>query len=326
MYHVMEANVSILISYGEGASKKQQSKSMEKICPVVHSRLLVSARWQKTADESCTINVFTNGQILVPPARVRIPKYTLRSWEKVLTMVAEKVNLRTGAVIRLCTLDGCAICGSYELQNHQYYVAVGAEKFKALPYSQCVPGRDIMRRNIVEHSDINPAARKKRHAKTVFPIGSFGEDLENAGRGRIKKDTAQSERSNQQRQVSTNPVSLSIGEGSVFNAQNKRSEIVGAAEVPDDRQLKVDLPIDQVEAKTVDEDGSCSTNPSVTPRHDSGSSTLLKSPAAGSTENGTQERAATSRLVGPRSRMSRFLKESVPNQQMGPVLRCEVTL
>lgn len=122
------------------------------IKPVVHSRILVSARWGKTTDESCTIkwvlilsliqshpehtkenilfcimyerdnvlflfpfqqlkaylcvffrvfhSVFTNGEILVPPARIRIPKYTLRSWENVLAMVTEKVRLHTGAVYR----------------------------------------------------------------------------------------------------------------------------------------------------------------------------------------------------------------------------------
>lgn len=43
-------------------------------------------------------SVFTNGEILVPPARVLIPKHTLASWENVLAMVTEKVHLRTGAV------------------------------------------------------------------------------------------------------------------------------------------------------------------------------------------------------------------------------------
>lgn len=45
-------------------------------------------------------SVFTNGEVLVPPAIIRIPKYTLTSWENVLTMVTEKVRLRTGAVYR----------------------------------------------------------------------------------------------------------------------------------------------------------------------------------------------------------------------------------
>uniref|UniRef100_A0A671YWZ0 Si:dkey-25g12.4 n=1 Tax=Sparus aurata TaxID=8175 RepID=A0A671YWZ0_SPAAU len=109
------------------------------IQPVVHSKIIVSARWRRAIDESCTINVFTNGEILVPPARIRIPKYTLRSWEKVLTMVTDKVRLRTGAVHRLYTLEGRPVCGPTQLENNQHYVAVGAGKFKALPYEHCVP-------------------------------------------------------------------------------------------------------------------------------------------------------------------------------------------
>lgn len=45
-------------------------------------------------------SVFTNGDVLVAPAQIRIPKYTLRSWENVLAMVTGKVRLRTGAVYR----------------------------------------------------------------------------------------------------------------------------------------------------------------------------------------------------------------------------------
>uniref|UniRef100_A0A3Q3LG76 Si:dkey-25g12.4 n=1 Tax=Mastacembelus armatus TaxID=205130 RepID=A0A3Q3LG76_9TELE len=113
-------------------------------------RIVVSARWKKTTDETCTINVFANGDVLAPPARIRIPKYTLRSWENVLAMVTEKVHLRTGAVYRLCTLDGRPLCGPTELENNQHYVAVGAEKFKALPYDPSVP-RDLIRENSLAH-------------------------------------------------------------------------------------------------------------------------------------------------------------------------------
>lgn len=48
---------------------------------------------------------------------------------------------------RLCTLDGRPVCGPTELENNQYYVAVGAEKFKALPYDHCDPCRDVIREN-----------------------------------------------------------------------------------------------------------------------------------------------------------------------------------
>uniref|UniRef100_A0AAQ5XRK1 Doublecortin domain-containing protein n=1 Tax=Amphiprion ocellaris TaxID=80972 RepID=A0AAQ5XRK1_AMPOC len=95
------------------------------------------------------LDVFTNGDILATPVRIRVPKYTRKSWESVLAMVTEKVRLRTGAVFRLCTLDGRPVCGPSELENNQHYVAVGTEKFKALPYDQCVPCRELLKKNNV---------------------------------------------------------------------------------------------------------------------------------------------------------------------------------
>lgn len=49
-------------------------------------------------------------------------------------------------VPRLYTLGGRPVCGTTELENNRHYVAVGSEKFKALPYDQCVP-RDLIREN-----------------------------------------------------------------------------------------------------------------------------------------------------------------------------------
>ncbi|XP_042245333.1 doublecortin domain-containing protein 2 isoform X4 [Thunnus maccoyii] len=277
------------LDYCEITAKKPQNKKKEQIRPVVHSRIVVSARWRRTTDESCTINVFTNGEVLVPPARIRIPKYTLRSWENVLAMVTEKVCLRTGAVQRLCTFNGHALCGPTELENNQHYVAVGAEKFKALPYDQWVPSRDLSRENhMIEGQDFLPAIRKTRHAKAAFAHTGFGEDLEHTARGQMKKHTAKSERTKQQRQVSRNPVLFPAGECSVFNAQNKRSETAGATEVQEDGQLKVDLPIDQIEAKIVDEeyeDRGCSASPCKASLHDSDGLCLQRSLSGGSRKN-----------------------------------------
>ncbi|XP_040917231.1 doublecortin domain-containing protein 2 [Toxotes jaculatrix] len=302
------------LDYCEITAKKPQNKKKEQIRPVVHSRLVVSARWKRTTDESCTINVFTNGDVLVPPARIRIPKYTLRSWENVLAMVTEKVRLRTGAVYRLCTLDGHPVCSSSELENNQHYVAVGAEKFKALPYDHCV-AKDLIRgNNTVEGQDILPPIRETRNPKNVLAHTGFREDLEHTARGQMKKHTAKPERTKQQRQVSRNPVLFSTGEGSVFNAQNKRSEIAGAAEVQEDSQLKVDLPIDQVEAKIVEEeyeDGSCSASPCKAPLHDSDASCVQRTLSAGSRKDVSEakEKEVSSRLGRIRSRMSWFFKD-----------------
>ncbi|XP_031135121.2 doublecortin domain-containing protein 2 isoform X1 [Sander lucioperca] len=309
------------LDYCEITTKKPQKKKKEQIQPVVHSRIVVSARWKRTTDESCTINVFTNGDALVSPARIRIPKYTLRSWENVLAMVTEKVRLRTGAVFRLCTLDGRPVCGPTELENNQYYVAVGAEKFKALPYDHYEPCRNLIKEtNVIKQydtydfcQDILPAIRKTRHPKDVFAHTGFREDLEHTARGQMKKQ-ATPERTKQQRQVSRNPVLFSTGEGSVFNAQNKRSETAGAAEVQEDRQVKVDLPIDQVEAKIVDEEyenGSCSASPCKASLHDSDNLRLQRSLSAGSRKDEAKEREASSRLRRIRSRVSRFFKEKM---------------
>ncbi|XP_075964617.1 doublecortin domain-containing protein 2C [Anarhichas minor] len=292
------------LEYCKITIKKPQKKKIEPIRPVVHSRIIVSARWGRTTHESCTINVFTNGDVFVAPVRMRIPKYTLRSWEHVLAMVTEKVRLRTGAVYRLCTLDGRPVCGPAELENNQHYVAVGAEKFKALPYDHCVPFRDPI------SQDILPAVKKTRHPEDTFAHTGFREDLEHTARGQMKKQ-ARPTRTKQRRQVSRNPVLFSTGEGSVFNAQNKRSETAGAAEVQEDGQLKVDLPIDQVEAKLVDEeyvDGSCSANPCKASLHDSNGLFLQRSLSAGSRKHEAKEREVSPRRCSIRSRVSRFFK------------------
>lgn len=101
-------------------------------------------------------------------------------------------------VSRLYTLGGRPVCGSTELENNQHYIAVGTEKFKALPYDHCFP-KDLTRENNTSegyeiwylvseiifylhelkvrsffcfpfcHSsqDILPAIRKTRHEKDV---------------------------------------------------------------------------------------------------------------------------------------------------------------
>ncbi|KAJ0008921.1 hypothetical protein NQD34_016336, partial [Periophthalmus magnuspinnatus] len=122
------------LHYSEITARKPQTKVNVQIHPVDHSSIQVSSRWSKTKDGTCTIHVFTNGEVLVPPVRIRVPKYTLKSWDNVLAMVTEKVCLRSGAVHSLCTMDGRPLSSPAQLRNQQHYVAVGTGRFKALPY------------------------------------------------------------------------------------------------------------------------------------------------------------------------------------------------
>nr|XP_020446449.1 doublecortin domain-containing protein 2-like isoform X1 [Monopterus albus]XP_020446450.1 doublecortin domain-containing protein 2-like isoform X1 [Monopterus albus] len=128
----------------------------------------------------------------------------------------------------------------------------------------------------------------------------------------MQKHTAKPERAKQQRQVSRNPVLLATGEGSVFNAQNKRSEMAGSVEVQEDCQLKVDLPIDQLEAKIVDEqceDRTCSASLCKASLYVSDDFFLQKSLFAGPRKDETKEREVSSSCDTIRSLVSRFVKE-----------------
>uniref|UniRef100_A0A3B3UHS7 Si:dkey-25g12.4 n=1 Tax=Poecilia latipinna TaxID=48699 RepID=A0A3B3UHS7_9TELE len=116
-------SVQELAQLKHGGSYVAAGNEPFKIKPVPHTRVVASSRWRKTKDGTCTINVFSNGELRIPPARVRIPKHTLKSWDRVLTMVTHKVELRTGAVYKLCRLDGRPVSGSSELENNQHYVA-----------------------------------------------------------------------------------------------------------------------------------------------------------------------------------------------------------
>eukprot|EP00063_Salmo_salar_P090731 XP_014065566.1 PREDICTED: doublecortin domain-containing protein 2B isoform X2 [Salmo salar] len=68
------------------------------------------------------------------PFRFIIPRTWQRDLDQILGLITEKANLRTGAVRRLCTLEGVTVSSADELESGQYYVAVGAERFNKLPY------------------------------------------------------------------------------------------------------------------------------------------------------------------------------------------------
>ncbi|KAJ8341952.1 hypothetical protein SKAU_G00342430 [Synaphobranchus kaupii] len=281
------------LDYCQITTKKPQRQKSLMIRPVVHSRIIVSARWRKIIHESCTINVFTNGDVLVPPARILIPKYTLRSWDCVLALVTQKVHLRTGAVYRLCTLEGTPLLGSAELENGQYYVAVGTERFRFLPYFHWVPAREVIRDNSQGvQSNFLPPLRKSKRAKEMFPelrVQSLGDEVESPARGGLKKHAesyfhAKPERERPPKQVSTVPHLLSAaGEGSVFRAKGKRKETTGATEVQEDGGMRADLPIDQTEAKVIEEEQCDNSEPHSTSRHQTPCESVPKQPQTSGT-------------------------------------------
>ncbi|NXA50198.1 DCD2B protein, partial [Nothocercus julius] len=79
-------------------------------------------------------DVFRNGDLLSPPFRLPLSRSTLLDWDALLMLLTDKVHVRSGAVRKLCRLDGAQVSGGEELVNGGYYVAVGAEKYQNLPY------------------------------------------------------------------------------------------------------------------------------------------------------------------------------------------------
>lgn len=108
-------------------------------------------------------SVFRNGDLLCPPFRFIIPRSMRQELEQILSLITEKVSLRTGAVrrsvaltavtqaqvdsagwqkknrtsrpwVRLCSVDGVTVSSAAELETGRCYVAVGTERFKKLPY------------------------------------------------------------------------------------------------------------------------------------------------------------------------------------------------
>uniref|UniRef100_A0ACB8FDF8 Uncharacterized protein n=1 Tax=Sphaerodactylus townsendi TaxID=933632 RepID=A0ACB8FDF8_9SAUR len=115
--------------------------------PVIHSKISVSARFRKPLQEPCTVFLVANGDLVSPAVRLFIPRKTLNQWEHVLEMVTEKITLRNGAVHRLYTLDGKPVESGLDLENGQFYVAVGRDKFKKLPYSEVLFTKSTVRRS-----------------------------------------------------------------------------------------------------------------------------------------------------------------------------------
>ncbi|XP_017683864.1 PREDICTED: doublecortin domain-containing protein 2B isoform X2 [Lepidothrix coronata] len=110
---------------------------------------------------SCS--VFQNGDLLSPPFPLVLPKRIPLEWDTLLATLTEKVELGSGAVNKLCRLDGTPVCGGEELENGHHYVAVGKEEYKPLPYRELLVPQEC--RTLGNHP-------KNRQKKSQGRLGS----------------------------------------------------------------------------------------------------------------------------------------------------------
>uniref|UniRef100_A0A8D0GQW4 Doublecortin domain-containing protein 2 n=1 Tax=Sphenodon punctatus TaxID=8508 RepID=A0A8D0GQW4_SPHPU len=214
-----------------GETRKRPVEANNEVKPVTHSRINVSARFRKPLQEPCTIFLVANGDLINPAVRLFIPRKTLNQWEHVLEMVTQKVTLRSGAVHRLYTLDGSLIESGSDLENGQFYVAVGRDKFKKLPYGDL----------LFSKSTIRP------------PFGDTGETMSSPQPPKRKEKPRQNQeesqfstKSKQNTKTMTKTFILPYNGEGVYQAGKKRSETSGATEVQEDEDTRVEVPVDQL--------------------------------------------------------------------------------
>uniref|UniRef100_A0A8C6ZV49 Doublecortin domain containing 2 n=1 Tax=Nothoprocta perdicaria TaxID=30464 RepID=A0A8C6ZV49_NOTPE len=175
-------------------------------------------------------SLIANGDLISPVVRLLIPRKTLNQWDHILEMVTEKVTLRSGAVHRLYTLDGKLVQSGSELENGQFYVAVGRDKFKKLPYGDLLFSKSTIRkpqgkvtkpcRNSVSTQVHQPAPSEAHHA-LYHTVSQFDFTF-------------------------YHPASFPIIDEGIYKAGEKRSEMLGAVEVQEDEDTRVEVPLDQV--------------------------------------------------------------------------------
>ncbi|XP_045573732.1 doublecortin domain-containing protein 2 [Salmo salar] len=141
--------------------------------PVPQSRIIVSARFLKPIKEPCAIFVVANGDVLNPALRLLIPQRILGQYDRVLEMITDKMGLRIlGCVRSLYTFDGNHVNEGKDLESGQFYVAVGRDKFKRLPYSDLLftKPRGVRRTTGSKASSLPPiytSGKQNRNSLTV---------------------------------------------------------------------------------------------------------------------------------------------------------------
>ncbi|XP_041101705.1 doublecortin domain-containing protein 2-like [Polyodon spathula] len=263
------------LQIGTKKKKPTQNNTLQ-IKPVAHSRIVVSARFLRPIQEPCAIFVIANGDILNPAVRLLIPSRILSQWELVLEMITEKMSLRIlGAVRSLSTLDGNFVSDGKQLENGQFYVAVGREKFKKLPYGDFIFTKPapIRRYKGSKTSSLPPIFKFRKHKESVEDRQSkstggssdTGDPLASPQPPKIKGKKAQFSAANgavyhgKPVKVNRNKNEIASNfhtdtEDGVFKAYKEKLETRGAVEVQEDEDLQVELPVDQRRAETVDEE------------------------------------------------------------------------
>ncbi|KAI2655831.1 Doublecortin domain-containing protein 2 [Labeo rohita] len=194
--------------------------------PVPQSRVIVSARFLKPIKEPCAIFVVANGDVLNPAVRLLIPSRVIDQFERILEMITEKMGLRiVGGVRSLYTFEGTLVMDGKELENGQFYVAVGRDKFKKLPYGDLLFNKPIGMKRV-----------NGSKAASLPPIYKYRRQNGEAGNHHLSKSECGQEKSSPPAQSSKEQLSSivrEISQAKLMNIRKKRSELTASQETQD---------------------------------------------------------------------------------------------
>ncbi|XP_021116223.1 doublecortin domain-containing protein 2 isoform X3 [Heterocephalus glaber] len=191
-----------------GEMKKRSMDAVNtEVKPVIHSRINVSARFRKPLQEPCTIFLIANGDLISPVSRLLIPRKALNQWDHVLQMVTEKITLRSGAV--------------HSQKASSLPPIVGSRKSKG-------SGNDRQSKSTIRSSDNSSPQPLKRKGKKV--------------EGNSEKPT----KAKQNVKLKNSQQTILNSDEGIFKAGAERSEMWGAAEVQEDEETQVEVPVDQL--------------------------------------------------------------------------------
>ncbi|KAM9175525.1 doublecortin domain-containing protein 2B [Mergus octosetaceus] len=201
----------------------------------------IAARRQKHAH--LAIHVFRNGDLLSPPFQLLFSQSAPLQWDTLLAVLTAKADLRSGAVNRLCRLDGTQVLGKEELVNGGYYVAVGAEEYKKLPYFELLVAQDSTRRTPCL-ANVMPSPRT-----VLLTLLLLNHPNRQVRRSHLSEEEsvfhAKPVRAGQNRRSNRSVQHWPDQEQSVYKAKDPRKEMRGSWEAREHKHTGLEAPVDQ---------------------------------------------------------------------------------